>query len=233
MIKSYKKQGASFKIAPRSVWIEKVLNEECFKSEDLEVRFNLMVEWGHKAGLRAHEICALSLDQIPSRETIEQAIIKKENIFIELTVTKGKKQSMIPVSGILLKKTLDYIEFERNQLIKKFKTEARLNRKTYIPPAQVFISSTTGQALHRRTLSNQLRARWQQALKNGKLTKNEYVWVHGLRLRHRFATDILKEFSKSKNIRDPREVTKTLTRHRHSSTLDIYTSSIHLEDMND
>lgn len=231
LVKYYNKQGASPKIAPRDEWIETVLSEEYFKSEDLEIRFNLMVEWGRRCGLRAHEICALSVDQIPSRETLEQNIIEKNNSFIELTVTKGKKKARIPVSGILLKKTLDYIESERNQLIKKFKNEARLQRKAYIPPQQVFISSTTGQALHRRTFSNQLRSRWLQALENGNLTQDQYVWVHGLR--HRFATDKLKKISQLKHIRDPREVTKTLTRHSHSSTLDIYTASIHLEDMND
>lgn len=231
LVKYYKKQEASPKIAPRDEWIETVLSEEYFKSEDLEIRFNLMVEWGRSCGLRAHEICALSIDQIPSRETLEKTIIEKKNIFIELTVTKGKKKARIPVSGILLKKTLDYIESERNQLIQKFKNKARLQRKAYIPPQQVFISSTTGQALHRRTFSNQLRSRWLQALENGNLTQDQYVWVHGLR--HRFATDKLKKNSQLKHIRDPREVTKTLTRHSHSSTLDIYTASIHLEDMND
>lgn len=231
LVKYYNKQGASPKIAPRDEWIETVLSEEYFKSEDLEIRFNLMVEWGRRCGLRAHEICALSVDQIPSRETLEQNIIEKNNSFIELTVTKGKKKARIPVSGILLKKTLDYIESERNQLIKKIKNKARLQRKAYIPPQQVFISSTTGQALHRRTFSNQLRSRWLQALENGNLTQDQYVWVHGLR--HRFATDKLKKISQLKHIRDPREVTKTLTRHSHSSTLDIYTASIHLEDMND
>lgn len=231
LVKYYEKQKASPKIAPRDEWIETVLSEEYFNSEDLEIRFNLMVEWGRRCGLRAHEICALSIDQIPSRETLEQAIIEKKNIFIELTVTKGKKKARIPVSGILLKKTLDYIESERNQLIKKFKNKARLQRKAYIPPQQVFISSRTGQALHRRTFSNQLNARWQQAVENGNLTKNQHVWVHGLR--HRFATDKLKEISQLTSIRDPSEVTKTLTRHRHSSTLDIYTASIYLEDIYD
>lgn len=231
LVKYYEKQKASPKIAPRDEWIETVLSEEYFNSEDLEIRFNLMVEWGRRCGLRAHEICALSIDQIPSRETLEQAIIEKKNIFIELTVTKGKKKARIPVSGILLKKTLDYIESERNQLIKKFKNKARLQRKAYIPPQQVFISSRTGQALHRRTFSNQLNARCQQAVENGNLTKNQHVWVHGLR--HRFATDKLKDISQLTSIRDPGEVTKTLTRHRHSSTLDIYTASIYLEDIYD
>lgn len=231
LVKYYKKQEASPKIAPRDEWIETVLSEEYFKSEDLEIRFNLMVEWGRSCGLRAHEICALSIDQIPSRETLEKTIIEKKNIFIELTVTKGKKKARIPVSGILLKKTLDYIESERNQLIQKFKNKARLQRKAYIPPQQVFISSRTGQALHPRTFSNQLNARWQQAVENGNLTKNQHVWVHGLR--HRFATDKLKEISQLTYIRDPSEVTKTLTRHSHSSTLDIYTASIYLEDIHD
>lgn len=231
LVKHYEKQKSSPKIAPRNEWIETILNEKQFKSKNLEVRFNLMVKWGRDGGLRAHEICALSIDQIPSRETIEQAIIKKENINIELVVTKGGKKAKIPVSAMLLKRTLDYIEFERNQLIKIFKRDARLKRKEYIPPKQIFISSTTGQALHRRTFSNQFIARRRQALKNGNLTKDQYVWVHGLR--HRFATDKLKKISQIKYIRDPSEVTKTLTRHSHSSTLDIYTNSMHLEDMYD
>lgn len=66
---------------------------------------------------------------------------------------------------------------------------------------------------------------------NGSLTKDQHVWLHGLR--HRFATDKLKEISKFKHIRNPNEVTKTLTRHNHSSTLDNYIASIHLEDMYD
>ena len=109
--------------------------------------------------------------------------------------------------------------------------KARSERKIYIPPSQVFISSRTGQALHYRTFSNQLNARWKKAVENGNLTKNQYVWVHGLR--HRFATDKLKDISQLTSIRDPGEVTKTLTRHRHSSTLDIYTASIYLEDIYD
>lgn len=228
LVKYYEKQKSPPKVAPRHKWIETVLSEEYFKSEELEIRFNLMVDWGRECGLRAHEICALTVDQIPLRETIEQAIIEKENIFIKLTVTKGKKKATIPVSVILLKKTLDYIESQRNQLIKKIKNEARLKRKAYIPPQQIFISSTTGHALHRRTLSNQLRAKWQQALENGNLTQYQYVWVHGLR--HRFATDKLKEITKIKYINDPIEVTKTLTRHSSLSAFEIY---IHLEDMHD
>jgi integrase len=231
LIKYYEKQKSPPKIAPRDEWIEKLLSEEHFRSEDLEIRFNLMVEWGRSCGLRAHEICELSIDQIPSRETLEQSIIEKKNIFIELTVTKGRKKARIPVSGILLKQTLDYIESERNQLITKFKKKARIERKAYIPPHQVFISSRTGQALHYRTFSNQLNARWRKAVENGNLTKNQHVWVHGLR--HRFATDKLKEITQLKYVRDPHQVTKTLTRHSHSSTLDIYTASIHLEDMYD
>lgn len=231
LVKYYEKQKSPSKIPPRDEWIQTVLSEERFKSEDLEIRFNLMVEWGRKCGLRAHEICALNVDQIPLRATLEQSIIEKKNIFIEFTVTKGKKKARIPVSGILLKKTLDYIESERNQIIKKIKNKARLQRKAYIPPQQVFISSTTGQALHPRTFSNQMRSSWLQAVKLGHLTKDEHVWVHGLR--HRFATDKLKKISQLKYIRDPHEVAKTLTRHSHSSTLDIYTANIHLEDMYD
>lgn len=231
LIKYYEKQKSPPKIAPRDEWIEKLLSQDHFRSKDLEIRFNLMLEWGRSCGLRAHEICELTIDQIPSRETVEQNIIEKKNTFIELTVTKGKKKARIPVSGILLKQTLDYINSERNHLIKKFKKKARSERNAYIEPYQVFISCRTGKALHYRTFSNQLNARWQKAVENGNLTKYQHVWVHGLR--HRFATDKIKEITHLKYVRDPRQVTKTLTRHSHASTLDIYTAGVYLEDMYD
>ncbi|EZQ11328.1 site-specific recombinase, partial [Acinetobacter sp. Ver3] len=121
LIKYYEKQKSPPKIAPRDEWIEKLLSQEQFSCKDLEKRFNLMVEWGRSCGLRAHEICELTIYQIPLRETLEQSIIAKKNTFIELTLTKGMKKARIPVSGILLKQTLDYIESERTQLIRNFK----------------------------------------------------------------------------------------------------------------
>lgn len=229
LIIHYQKQKSMPKIAPRKNWIKAVLSEDYFESKDLEVRFSLMVEWASMCGLRAHEICALSIDQIPLRETIEKSIINKENIFIDFTVTKGMKKASIPVSGILLRKTLDYIESERQLIINKNVMENRIRQEIYIVPKQIFLSSRTGNALHPRTFSNQIRKRWLQAVKNGNLSDTQHVWLHGLR--HRFATDKLKDFSKFSHIRNPHELTRTLTRHSHASSLDTYTSSIYLEDM--
>lgn len=228
LIRYYQNRKSLPKIAPRDKWIKAVLAEEQFKSIDLENRLSLIVKWGERAGLRAHEICALKLNQIPAREILENSIIEKKNIFVEFTETKGTKRAKIPVSGILLLKTRDYIELERDKIIKKISKKNLLEHKVYIPPDEVFISSTTGQALHPRTLSNQIRSRWLQAVKNGRLTEDQHVWLHGLR--HRFATDKLKEISKIPHISDPHEVTKILTRHSHSSGLDPYVTSIYFED---
>lgn len=231
LIKYYQKRESAPKIAPRHAWIDAVKGEQHFKSKELETRFSLMVDWGKLSGLRAHEICALSINQLPSRETIEKNLIDKQLSYIELTETKGMKKAKIPVCGILLINTWNYIQSERHQVIKRISNVKRLHREAYIPPHQIFISYTTGNALHPRTLSNQFRQGWLQAVKNNHLTKNQQVWLHGLR--HRYATDKLLKLSQAKNVHDPIEVTKTLTRHSRSSTLDIYTASIGLEDVYD
>ena len=227
LIQYYSKQKSPLKLAPKEEWISKVLAVSHFKSNRLETRFSLMVDWALKAGLRAHEICALNIDQIPTREKIEKSLIAKENIYIVLNVTKGMKKSKIPVSPDLLKKTRDYIDFERKEIIKKFREKSQLTRKAYSPPQEVFLSLKTGQALHPRTLSNQIRTGWCQAVKDGELTEDQHVWTHGLR--HRFATTILKGFSERTNIRDPQQVTKMLTRHKHASTVDTYTARLYLD----
>lgn len=117
MIKHFAKKKSPLKLAPKEEWISKVLAVNHFKSNRLETRFSLMVDWALKAGLRAHEICALNIDQIPTRERIERSKIDKENLYIDLIVTKGKRDS-IPVNSDLLKRTRDYIDFERQEVIK-------------------------------------------------------------------------------------------------------------------
>ena len=227
LIQYYSKQKSPLKLAPKEEWIEKVLAVEHFKSNSLETRFSVMVDWGKDAGLRAHEICALNIDQIPARDEIEKSLIAKKNINIVLNVTKGMKKSTIPVSPDLLKKTRDYMDFERKEIIKKFREKSQLTRKAYSPPQEVFLSLKTGQALHPRTLSNQIRTGWCQAVKDGELTEDQHVWTHGLR--HRFATTISKGVSERTNIRDPQQVIKMLTRHKHASTVDTYTARIYLD----
>lgn len=227
LIQYYSKQKSPLKLAPKEEWIEKVLAVEHFKSNSLETRFSVMVDWGKDAGLRAHEICALTIDQIPARDEIEKSLIAKKNIHIVLNVTKGMKKSTIPVSPDLLKKTRDYMDFERKEIIKKFREKSQLTRKAYSPPQEVFLSLKTGQALHPRTLSNQIRTGWCQAVKDGELKEDQHVWTHGLR--HRFATTILKGVSEKTNIRDPQQVTKMLTRHKHASTVDTYTARLYLD----
>ena len=229
LVQAYEKQKSAPKNAPKISWIEKILEEENFKSEDLLTRFSLMIDWGKEAGLRAKEIVELCIDQIPSREDIEKSIISKEMIYIKLTATKGKVENNIPISSILLKRTRDYIDFERVKLIKKLQSKSELSGEKYDEPIEIFLSSRSGKKLHKRTLSNQVRKAWVSALKNEQLGKNQYVWLHGLR--HYFATKKLVDVDEIKSVRNPEEFTKTLTRHKHSSTLNIYTNRIILDDM--
>ncbi|GAA5561459.1 tyrosine recombinase XerC [Acinetobacter schindleri] len=227
LIKHFAKKKSPLKLAPKEEWISKVLAVNHFKSNRLETRFSLMVDWALKAGLRAHEVCALNIDQIPTRERIERSKIDKENLYIDLIVTKGGKRDSIPVNSDLLKRTRDYIDFERQEVIKKFRQKASLEKQIYDPAKEIFLSLKTGQALHPRTLSNQIKSAWHQAVKSGELTEDQHVWTHGLR--HRFTTNQLKGFSKADHIRNPQQVVKLLTRHKHESTVDIYTARLHLE----
>lgn len=94
-----------------------------------------------------------------------------------------------------MKRTRDYIDFERREVIKKFRQKASLEKEIYDPTEEIFLSLKTGQALHPRTFSNQIKSAWHQAVKSGELTEDQHVWTHGLR--HRFATNQLKGFFKS------------------------------------
>ncbi|MGI1671644.1 MAG: hypothetical protein K6L74_15145 [Neptuniibacter sp.] len=230
LIKKYSQSQRRSKTAPRQAWIDAVKQANPIKNRESQKRFDLMIDWGSSLGLRIHEIVALKIDQLPSRETSEKAYLNEESVFIELVVTKGGKHSRNPVSPLLIIKTWDFIEFERVKIVNKFKLKARRLREPFHPPAEIFLSTTTCKALTPKAFSNQVKAAWNEAVRQGLLTEDEYVWPHGLR--HRFSTDSLKE-ARKKGIKDPEELVKHLTRHSHVESLETYTVAAHYEDAND
>ncbi|WP_299977082.1 site-specific integrase [uncultured Pseudoteredinibacter sp.] len=165
---------------PRIEWIDKI---KLFgpKSEHLAARFELMVDWGSAMGLRAHEITNLKINSLPSLDTALNAIDGSYDLAITLKVTKGSKPRTIPVSPLLIKNTWEFIFTEREQVVSKWKRRAVKKREVYKDSGFVFLSDTTGESLCPRSLSNQVRSAWKEAVAAEMLTSDEPVWTHGLR----------------------------------------------------
>jgi len=213
-------------VTPRKTWIEAVKTYGP-KREDLAERFELMIDWGMSAGLRAHEICALKIDQLPLRETAENALSEKRKVYIKLTVTKGGKVPNIPISPLLVIRTWDYVELYRPDITKSCEKKAKSEYEVYAEPGEIFLSSNTGKALTRKSLSNSIRTAFLKAVDVEDLTLDERVWTHGLR--HNFTTTFLKGLDAA-GVKRPEAVARQATRHDHEDSLEDYSSERFNED---
>lgn len=146
-------------------------------------RFELMVDWANVKGLRAKEVCALGVAQIPDELSIERALEGDREIEIRLTITKGGKPRNISVHPLLLARTRKYIEAVRPHFVRLAKVRARATGAVPEPSDCIFLSEVTGRALTPKALSNAVRRAFKQAVRNGLLTNEERVWLHGLRKR--------------------------------------------------
>lgn len=219
LVKRLSKEKSVPRTAPRMDWIEIVKAHTTLVGSNLQARFELMVDWGVVVGLRAHEICALNIEQLPERKTAENAAIAAENIFINVVISKGSKPKVIPISPLLVKRTWDYIENDRSSIVSTHRKRKRKKKEVYVEPSKIFLSSTVGRALHPRSFSNQVRSAFLYAVECDVLTMDELVWLHGLR--HRFTTDILKALD-TKGVKKVEEVARHLTRHDSSDSLEVY-----------
>ncbi|MBB1439852.1 site-specific integrase [Shewanella sp. SG41-4] len=207
------RQKSPKRSAPKERWIEVVKESTTLVSKQVRYRYELMIDWCVASGLRAHEVCALTTHQLPLRKTAVNAHINEENVFINLSVTKGSKSALLPISPLLVIRTWDFIEHERVKTLKPFLEIARKSRINFVEPKEIFLSSTTGRAINPRTFSNQVRSAWLSAVNSNQLTEDESVWVHGLR--HRYTTNKRKALKND-------ELTKHLTRHKSIDSLDVY-----------
>jgi integrase len=219
LVKRLAREKAPSRTAPLNLWIDAVKAHTDILRRDLYTRYELMIDWGVGVGLRAHELCAISINQLPARETAENAIINGKNVFINIVVSKGSKPRRIPVSPFLVKRTWDYIDSERNATIGKIRKRAKKQKIVFVEDSVVFVSDSTGRALNPRTFSNQVRRGWLNAVERGALTEDEVVWAHGLR--HRFVTNLLKGLDRY-GLENPQEIAKHPARVSQSQTLDTY-----------
>lgn len=214
------------KVTPRKDWIETVKTYGPNR-EDLAERFELMIDWGMGAGLRAHEICALTISQLPLRKTAENALTEGRKLSLKLTVTKGSKPAKIPVSPLLILKTWDYIELYRADITEWFANKAKSQYQVYREPDEIFLSRNTGKAVKRRSFSNSIRTAFLKAVEAGDLTVDERVWTHGLR--HNFTNNLLKG-ADAAGLKRPEALVKQATRHAHEDSLEGYANERFNED---
>jgi integrase len=215
-------------VTPRKEWIETVKTYGP-EREDLTERFELMIDWGMSAGLRAHEICALTISQLPVRETAVNALKEGRKVYVKLTVTKGSKVDNIPISPLLLIRTWDYIELYRPDITEWFSKKSKSEYEVYREPDEIFLSSKTGKAVTSRSFSNSIRSALLRAIEAGDLTVDEKVWTHGLR--HNFTNNLLKGFDAA-GVKRPEALARQATRHAHEDSLENYSGERFNEDFN-
>lgn len=214
------------KITPRKEWIEavKIHGPE---RRDLASRFELMIDWGSGAGLRAMEICALNKLCLPGRETAKKALEDGRKVYIQLPKTKGGKEDRILVSPLLVMRTWDYIDIYRPDVTEFFTNKFKAKYEVYEEPDEIFLSNKTGQAVNSRSFSNGVRSAFLKAVESGTLTLDEKVWAHGLR--HNFTTNLLKGLDAG-GVKRPEAIACQATRHSHEDSLEPYTSERFNED---
>lgn len=146
-------------------------------------RFEIMIDWAHVKGLRAKEVCALVLSQLPDETSLNKALEENRSLEVRLTVTKGSKPRNIDVHPLLLIRTKKWVEVDRQILIRSAMRRAMNEGRIYIPTDYIFVSEITGDKLSTRSVSNSVREAFKKAVACGELTNAERVWLHGLRKR--------------------------------------------------
>lgn len=205
-------------LAPRSEWIE-IVKRYGPATDKASKKFDLMVDWYSSAGPRAHEICLLQMDRLPSLETAKRAAMAGRNLRILLNKTKGGTNEPLQVSPLIVIRTWEYISTQRADVIRRFRMRAAKRGYKYIEPREVFLSEKTGCALTPKAISNSVRQAFLRAVDAGALELDERVWLHGFR--HHFATNFLRSLD-SRNVRNPERIARVATRHRSAETLDGY-----------
>jgi len=170
-----------------------------------------MIDWACQLGLRASELCAISLSQVPALDDAVRAERTGEILFIRLFETKGSVVSDLPISPQLVMMTWSYIKFERSVII---------NRNGY-EGDKLFLSAGNGMPVKPAAFSMSVRRASESAKRAGDISPEARVWAHGLR--HFFAQNLIDNLN-SHGVKNSHEVARHLTRHRSLDGLDHYIS---------
>lgn len=198
--------------APRTNWIE-IVKQYGPKGDAVHTRFELMIDWCRTVGLRANEVCSLKIFQLPSFDSVDKALLESRDLDCPLLITKGNKQDIARVPSLLLKRTWNYINVERKELLNS------CSKSIPSDSEYIFISKLTRTKLNPTSFSNSVRKAYLSACINGELKETERVWTHGLR--HNFAVTTIKVFDNS-GIKRPESVARQFTRHSSEQALETY-----------
>ena len=109
-------------------------------SPGVALRNNLLISWYRSAGTRRNEWRSLTVDQIPSWDTIYSYFESGEFHEVLLKKTKNDNPRHVAILPELLEETREYIEGPRAELVERFK-----QRAGYKEPEEIFLSEKTGQ----------------------------------------------------------------------------------------
>lgn len=201
--------------APPSQAVEVVKSYLQTKGEEFQRRDELMIDWQLTAGLRAMEVCGLSLGDIPSRESVEKRLSRGGSIRV-VVVGKGRRARKVSVAPSLIFNTLDWVDVGRRQIVSRL---AGSDAGVADSPSGALFISSSGRALLPASLSNKIRSAYLAARQADAVDEDIRVWSHGLR--HRFATDDHKARNDAGQARAAFH-TKQALGHRNIGTTGVY-----------
>lgn len=136
-------------------------------------RDSLMFSWAEEVGSRRAEFLRVCKSHMPTGDALAD-LIERDEPWVILVRRKGGKTKPLHVPCDLIIRTQDFIEFGRSEIVNRCQQEI----VGYSEPEEVFLSSTTGLALHPDSVTSIGRRAFRQAgIKNAN--------IH--RLRARFA----------------------------------------------
>lgn len=106
-------------------------------------RDSLMFSWAEEAGPRRAEFLQISKSHLPSSDNLAD-LIERDEPWPIVILRKGGKNSPIYAPADLIIRTLDYIRFDRREIVER----CLISIVGYREPDEIFLSKTTGTVLH-------------------------------------------------------------------------------------
>jgi len=139
-------------------------------------RDSLMFSWAEEAGPRRAELMRLGKSHMPSTDQLAD-LIERDEPWLVAIKRKGGMNKPLNAPADLIVRTLDFIQFERRETVERcLKTITG-----YREPDEIFLSGTTGMALHPDSVTSIGRRTFRQA-------GIERANIHRLRARYAVRT---------------------------------------------
>ncbi|WP_419830331.1 tyrosine-type recombinase/integrase [Methylobacterium sp.] len=106
-------------------------------------RDSLMFSWAEEAGPRRAEFMRLGKSHLPTNDQLAD-VIERDEPWPIVVPRKGGKETPIYATPDLIIRTLDYIQYGRREIVEHCLSAI----VGYREPDEIFLSGTTGQALH-------------------------------------------------------------------------------------